>query len=67
MLVSAGLQSAPGLTPVKPSGAMYMMVGIDIDRFPEFNDDIDFTKQLVIEQSVFCLPGQVIIYTIASS
>ena len=58
-MVSDGFQSAPGLNPVQPSGAMYLMVGIDIDRFPEFKDDVDFTKQLVIEQSVFCLPGQV--------
>ena len=58
-MVSDGLQSAPGLNPVKSSGSMNLMVGIDIDRFPEFKDDVDFTKQLVIEQSVFCLPGQV--------
>ena len=38
---------------------MYMMIGIDIDRFPGFKDDIEFTKQLVIEESVFCLPGEV--------
>ena len=55
----AGLQSAPGLTPILPSGAMYMMIGIDIDRYPDYKDDIEFTKQLVVEESVFCLPGQV--------
>ena len=38
---------------------MYLMVGIDIAHFHEFNNDIDFTKQLLIEQSVFCLPGDV--------
>ncbi len=54
----AGLQSAPGLTPVKPSGAMYMLVGIDIDRFPQFNDEYEFLRLLMIEQSVFCLPGK---------
>ena len=34
-------------------------VGIDTDHFPEFKSTIDFNKQLVIEQSVFCLPGEV--------
>ena len=28
-------------------------------HFHEFNNDTDFTKQLLIEQSVFCLPGDV--------
>lgn len=41
-----------------PDGAMYMMIGIDIDRFPEFDNELDFVKALVSEQSVFCLPGQ---------
>lgn len=58
-LVCKGLSQVPGLKPVMPAGAMYLMVGIDISHFPEFKDDIDFTKQLLIEQSVFCLPGQV--------
>ena len=57
--VYAGLQPAIGLKPIMPAGAMYMMVAIEIDHFPEFKDDIDFTKQLVLEQSVFCLPGWV--------
>ena len=58
-LVYDGLSKAPGLNPIMPSGAMYLMVGIDINEFPEFDNDIDFTKQLVLEQSVFCLPGDV--------
>ena len=36
---------------------MYMMVGINIDQFPEFKDDTHFVQELVNEQSVFCLPG----------
>ena len=36
-----------------------LQVGIDIAHFPEFKDSIEFTKQLVVEQAVFCLPGEV--------
>ncbi|XP_060082304.1 tyrosine aminotransferase-like [Ylistrum balloti] len=48
----------PGLEPVKPDGAMYMMIGINKDNFPGVTNDIDFTEKMVKEQSVFCLPGQ---------
>ena len=48
----------PGLKPVMPQGAMYMMVKIDETKFPTFDSDLQFVKQLVAEQSVFCLPGQ---------
>ncbi|XP_028666005.1 tyrosine aminotransferase isoform X2 [Erpetoichthys calabaricus] len=51
------LSSVPGLRPVRPSGAMYLMVGIEMEHFPEFQSDVDFTERLVAEQSVFCLPA----------
>nr|XP_006013500.2 PREDICTED: tyrosine aminotransferase-like [Latimeria chalumnae] len=51
------LSTIPGLMPVRPSGAMYFMVGIDMGRFPEFRSDVDFTERLICEQSVFCLPA----------
>ncbi|XP_058501106.1 tyrosine aminotransferase [Solea solea] len=50
------LSSVPGLNPVRTSGAMYLMVGIDLDHFPGFKNDVDFTERMVTEQSVFCLP-----------
>ncbi|XP_023682846.1 tyrosine aminotransferase [Paramormyrops kingsleyae] len=53
----SALSSIPGLTPVRPSGAMYLMVGIEIENFPEFENDVEFTERLVTEQSVFCLPA----------
>ena len=55
----AALSSCPGLTPVMPCGAMYMMVKIDIEHFPEFASDVNFTEKMVTEQSVFCLPATV--------
>ena len=35
---------------------------IDLKHFPEFESDVDFTKLLVVEQSVFCLPGMVSVW-----
>lgn len=52
------LAGVPGLKPVRPQGAMYMMVGFDADNFPEFKgDELSFVKALIAEESVYCLPG----------
>ncbi|XP_019965220.1 tyrosine aminotransferase [Paralichthys olivaceus] len=56
------LSTVAGLNPVKTSGAMYLMVGMDMDHFPEFKNDVDFTERLVTEQSVFCLPASAFEY-----
>lgn len=34
-------------------------VSIDLPCFPEFNSDLEFVQRLLMEESVFCLPGQV--------
>jgi tyrosine aminotransferase len=52
------LREVPGLLPVMPNAAMYMMVKVDMDRFPLFEHDLQFVETLVSEQSVFCLPGK---------
>ncbi|KAM8775618.1 tyrosine aminotransferase [Rhynchonycteris naso] len=57
-LCYGALAAIPGLRPVRPSGAMYLMVGIEMENFPEFEDDVEFTEQLIAEQSVHCLPGK---------
>ncbi|XP_071038569.1 tyrosine aminotransferase isoform X2 [Parasteatoda tepidariorum] len=51
------IAEVPGLKPVMPAGAMYMMVGIQKSSFPAFKHDMDFVEFLMSEQSVFCLPG----------
>ncbi|KAK1163456.1 tyrosine aminotransferase [Acipenser oxyrinchus oxyrinchus] len=53
----SALSTVAGLRPIKPSGAMYLMVGINMEHFPEFESDVDFTEKLIAEQSVFCLPA----------
>ncbi|KAJ1521226.1 hypothetical protein ONE63_002912 [Megalurothrips usitatus] len=52
------LRRVPGLRPVMPQGAMYMMVGLDMASFPAFDTDLQLVNQLVCEESVFVLPGQ---------
>ncbi|ORY97486.1 putative tyrosine aminotransferase [Syncephalastrum racemosum] len=47
-----------GLNPVKPGGAMYMMVGIDTTQFKDIKDDVEFSQKLLKEENVLCLPGQ---------
>lgn len=52
------LSTIPGLKPVMPQGAMYIMVGLDMDNFMGIETDRQFAEDLVTEQSVFCLPGE---------
>ena len=52
------LSRVRGLSPVKPSGAMYIMVGLDMKHFPSFSSDLKMMEKLVAEESVFALPGQ---------
>ena len=53
------LSQVEGLSPVRPQGAMYIMVGIEVSKFRDIEDDLDFTAKLLAEKSVFVLPGQV--------
>lgn len=62
-MVYSELSTVPGLNPVMPAGAMYMMVGIDLQHFPSLTTTVDLMEQLMREQSIFCLPGEVIALT----
>jgi len=46
-----------GLNPIMPKGAMYMMIGIQLNRFPDFSSCMEFAEALVREQSVKLFPG----------
>ena len=35
------------------------MVGIEVSKFRDIEDDLDFTTKLLAEKSVFVLPGRV--------
>jgi tyrosine aminotransferase len=51
------LKDIPGIKPVKPQGAMYLMLEIQLAHF-RFKDELEFIENLVQEESVLCLPGQ---------
>ena len=48
-----------GLTPVMPSGALYMMVGVELSKFPHINTTVEFMEKVMSEESVFILCGEV--------
>ncbi|KAH7732225.1 CRE-TATN-1 protein [Aphelenchoides avenae] len=48
------LSRVPGLKPLRPQGAMYMMVGFDKEMY---GDETEFVQGLITEESVYCLPG----------
>ncbi|KAI9209816.1 pyridoxal phosphate-dependent transferase [Polychytrium aggregatum] len=52
------LSNIPGLVPVFPQGAMYLMVEIQLDQFRDITSDLDFVEKLAGEESVLCLPGK---------
>ncbi|XP_050510437.1 tyrosine aminotransferase-like [Diabrotica virgifera virgifera] len=51
------LKNARGLTPFMPQGTMYMLVEIQMAKFPMFENGLEFAKKMMEEESVFCLPG----------
>ncbi|XP_070504602.1 tyrosine aminotransferase-like [Chironomus tepperi] len=51
------LKTCPGIVPIMPKGAMYLMAKIELDKFPEIDTCLAFTKKLLHEQSVGVLPG----------
>ena len=56
MLHSDGLLSANLVT---LSLFLLDWFGLSMKLFPEFEDDVEFAKQLIVEQGVTCLPGSV--------
>jgi len=47
------------LNPVKPQGAMYIMIGIDLEKLVDIENDIQFCAKLLSEEAVACLPGTI--------
>lgn len=54
------VSSVPGLSIIKPSAAMYTMIGIDMAQFAntKITNDIEFANRFLEEENVFVLPGQ---------
>lgn len=57
VLAFNSLKDSPGLTPYMPKGAFYMMIGIDLQKFPQFPSCLEFVEGLAAEQSVLAFPG----------
>ena len=57
-LCRSACADCPELTCSVPSGAMYAMIGVDVDKLSGIRDDADFAKQLLVEQNLFLLPGK---------
>ena len=38
------LSEVPGLRPVSPQGAMYVMVALDVEQFDGIKDDLTFSQ-----------------------
>lgn len=51
------LKDAPGIIPIMPRGAMYLMAKIELEKFPKFSTCLEFTQQLIREQSVATFSG----------
>ncbi|KAI3651594.1 hypothetical protein MP228_002897 [Amoeboaphelidium protococcarum] len=52
------LSSCACLQIVQPQGAMYMMIGLNLNQFKDIADDADFAGKLLAEENVVVLPGQ---------
>jgi tyrosine aminotransferase len=53
------ISQIPGLRPIKPHGAMYMMITIDLSKFKDIVDDVEFCQKLLQEEHLSILPGRV--------
>ncbi|CAO1417158.1 unnamed protein product [Diamesa hyperborea] len=50
-------KSVPGLKPIMPKGTIYMMIGIDLGKFPKYSTCLEFAEDLIRDQSVLVFPG----------
>lgn len=51
------MKEIPGLMPIMPKGAMYMMIKIELEKFPQYSSCRAFTEGLIEEQSVLLFPS----------
>lgn len=59
VVCKAAAERLPEITVIESVGAMYVMIGVDVDCLDEsIKDDTDFAKLLLTEQNLFVLPGQ---------
>ncbi|XP_033104303.1 tyrosine aminotransferase-like [Anneissia japonica] len=49
----SGFIKIPGITPIMPKGAMYMMSSIEVEHMPNIKDDMDFVQKLMAHLDVY--------------
>ena len=54
----ARLSGIRGITPIRSSAAMYMMVRIEFEQFEDIEDDVAFCRQLLHEQNCLTFPSK---------
>jgi alanine-synthesizing transaminase len=55
-MIYDAITKIPGVSCVKPKGAMYLFPGIDLSMY-NFSDDNDFALRLLDEKHVLIVPG----------
>jgi tyrosine aminotransferase len=60
MVVKNAFADCAAITPVVPHGAMYAMIGINMEHFDaaDISDDAVFASKLLQEENLFLLPGK---------
>lgn len=53
------LKSTTGITPIMPSGSFYMMIKIELEKFPAFSSSMDVFRALIEEENVHVFPGEI--------
>ena len=51
-------EDIPELTVIEPTGAMYVMIKVEIQNLEDIKDDADFARKILEEENLFMLPGQ---------
>jgi len=58
-IIVNALNKVSGLRVIPPKGAMYLLVGIQIEKFKDITDDRDFAQKLLTEELVYVLPATI--------
>jgi tyrosine aminotransferase len=45
-----------------PKGSIYLLVGMDFDKFPKIKSSLEFMKLLAMEENVFTFPTECFYY-----
>lgn len=58
MTVYDRLKDVRGLRPIMPKGSMYLLLGLELDKFSAIDSSMEFMEMLIKEQSVYTFPSE---------